>query len=205
MKQIKISLDDSIHQILCVQGAINSRSPETEARAILYHVCKQNAEIVASLASKIKNNAPNISDIQQSDDGASSSPNVDSSQQALYDQREINHLQEIVHGDGGVAVYTYNPEWGDAFLLDKEKRTGYTGDWRLNPVGLQGGIIVIYFSQMNNGSIDNIIYRARITEVISCLTSSRYKIHFKDWEIVGKTHSMWKEFAKTGSNPIKYF
>ena len=205
MKQIKIPLDDSIHRILRIQGAINSRSPEAEARAILYHVCKQNAEIVASLADKIKNSTPNISDIPQSGD-VSSSPNID--QQSLHGQEEINHLQGIVHGESGVAVYTHNPLWEDAFLLDKEKRTGYTGDWRLNPDGLSvGQTVVIYHrmdSQLGNEGINNTIYKGHIIKVV-LNKPKRYKIYFENWEKMGTTDSDWKEFAGTGSNPVKYF
>ena len=204
MKQIKIPLDGGTYRILRIRGAINNRSPEMEAQAILYHVCKQNAEFVASVADKIKNSTPNISDIPQSGD-VSSSPNID--QQALHGQEEINHLQGIIHGESGVAVYTYNPVWEDAFFLDKEKRTGYTGDWRLSSYGLNAGqSIVIYKSQLIDESVNNVIYKGYITEIVQrSEPPKRYKIHFKDWKIMGTTRSTWKEFAETGSNPVKYF
>ena len=195
MKTISIPLKDNAYHILRLQGAANDRSPEIEAQAILYRACEENVDVVRAFVEKMKEKNPPSAP----DDEPPPLPIID-------DLQEIENMQAIIHGEGGVAVYTYDPSWRESFFLDRSNNTGYTGDWRLSPGGLKGGVIVIYFSQINNGRIDNIIYKARITEAISCPDApNRYKIHFENWEIVGKTHSMWKEFAKTGSNPIKYF
>ncbi len=119
----------------------------------------------------------------------------------------IKNIEEIIHGESGVAVYTYIPLWKKSFFLDNKANTGYTGDWILAsyylPV-LEGRTVVIYNAQL--GNVVELIYKARMTGFDQCSDDSRrYKIHFENWKIMGTTRSMWKEFAKTGSNPVKYF
>ena len=110
----------------------------------------------------------------------------------------IKNIEEVIQGESGVAVYTYSLWWEESFFLDVDNDTGYTGDWIA--YASAGETVIIY-----NGRT-NLIYKGRITKTVqSSKDTRRRKIHFENWEIVGTTRSMWKDFAKTGSNPVKYF
>ena len=125
----------------------------------------------------------------------------------VSDLPTIKNIEEIIPGESGVAVHTYSSWWKESFFTDSESNTGYTGDWILASYCLsllKGGTVVIHNAQLSNGA--DLIYKARMTGFDqSSDDSRRYKIHFENWKIMGTTRSTWKEFAKTGSNPVKYF
>ena len=115
----------------------------------------------------------------------------------------IKNIEEIIPGESGVVVHTYSSWWENSFFTDSETNTGYTGDWILASYRLswlKGETVVIHNERAD------LIYKARMTGFDqSSNDSRRYKIHFENWKIMGTTRSTWKEFAKTGSNPVKYF
>ena len=116
----------------------------------------------------------------------------------------MRNIQSILDGEPAIAVFTNRDKkddsWRNSLELNKEHRTGSTGDWVIdNDKVAKDLFIIIYLRQGGR----NKIYKAIITET-KYIGDKRYRIYFEDYELLGETYANWHEFADSGTNPVRY-
>jgi hypothetical protein len=110
----------------------------------------------------------------------------------------IDFLDAVVpKGNRAICVFTKQIEHLDL----REDDVSKSGIWKVKKSKMKGIQTVVIYRR--NTDINEIILGDYVGLKDSKITDRFYLI-FKNYQKVGHTINNWKEFAKTGSNPIKY-
>lgn len=102
----------------------------------------------------------------------------------------------IADGETAVAVYT-----DGLFLEIKPDGTGSTGNWIVRSDLDVDRVIIL----RRGASQVNQVYVATFNGLtLDEGDPRRWRIHFTNARLVGRTDNNWREFADAGQNPVRY-
>lgn len=89
--------------------------------------------------------------------------------------------------------------------LNISNNVGYSGNWVIKS-NSSPKYIIIYLRHLNYRAEGNEIFVGTVRSIEGPIEDgNRYRINFINLKKLGVTHSNWKVFSMSGSNPVRYF
>lgn len=105
--------------------------------------------------------------------------------------------RHFVRPDERVIVIFTRGGWFDI----RDDQTGSTGTWVIDPARSLDRVIVYHRDAATNA---NTVYLASFVEAVPTGEDERFRIEFAHIQYAGQSTLNWRDFAETGTNPIRY-